>query len=114
LKGLKENREISEAALTIQADSFLLTNDYKNFVRFRNYKQQVVDKKEVNINIDSLVSTNPDYYHTYVLAGDYLYKKKKYAVAKQYYETALTKVIATKKEEDHIKKQVESCKQKAG
>jgi predicted choloylglycine hydrolase len=112
LRGLKENREICDSALTIPADSFLLTNDYKNFVRFWSYKQQIADKKDVSV--DSLIATNPDYYHTYVLAGDYLYRKKQYAPARQYYQLALTKVIATKKEEDHIKKQIENCTKKAG
>ena len=112
LKGLKENREVCDSALTIPADTFLLTDDYKKFVRFWNYKQQIADKKDVSV--DSLVSTNPEYFHTYVLAGDYLYRKKEFASAQQYYEQALTKLIATKKEEDHIRKQIENCKQKTG
>lgn len=112
LRGLKENREISDSALTIPADSFLLTNDYKNFTRFWSYKQRLADKKEVNV--DSLIATNPEYYHTYVLAADYLYRKEKYDIAKHYYQLALTKLIATKKEENHIKKQIENCTQKAG
>lgn len=111
LRGLKENREICESALTIPADSFLISNEYKNFVRFWKFKQLIADKKEVNV--DSLIATNPHYYHTYVLAGDYLYRKKKYDTAKQYYQRAQTKLIATKKEEDHIKKQIENCIQKA-
>jgi tetratricopeptide (TPR) repeat protein len=111
LRGLKENREICESALTIPADSFLLTNDYKNFVRFWKYKQRIAEKKDVDV--DSLVSTNPEYYHTYVLAGDYLYRKKNYEIAKQYYQKALTKLIATKKEEDHIRRQIENCIKKA-
>ena len=110
LKGLKENREVCDSALIIPADSFLLTDEYKEFVRFRGYKQQVENKKQVNI--DSLVSTNPQYYHSYVLAGDYLYRKREFAVAQTYYEQALTRVIATKKEEDHIRTQIENCKQK--
>jgi isopenicillin-N N-acyltransferase-like protein len=112
LSGLKENREICESTMTIPADSFLLTAEYKNFLRFGSYKQQIADKKDVNV--DSLIATNPEYYHAYVLAGDYLYKKGKFAEAKQYYERALTKLIATKKEEDHIKKRIDNCKQKAG
>ncbi|HKH62230.1 MAG TPA: C45 family peptidase [Flavitalea sp.] len=110
LKGLKENREVCDSTLTIPADSFLLTDDYKRFVRFWSYKQQVGDKKD--INIDSLISTNPEYYHTYVLAGDYLYRKSEFAAAEKYYEQALTKLIATKKEEDHIRRQIENCKHK--
>ncbi|MBC7827722.1 MAG: peptidase C45 [Chitinophagaceae bacterium] len=112
MDGLKENREICDSTLTIPPDSFLLTSDYKNFLRFWTYKQLIADKKDVSI--DSLIASNPEYYHTYVLAGDYLYRKEKYARAKQYYQLALTKLIATKKEEAHINKQIENCTRKGG
>ena len=112
LRGLKDNREICDSALTIPADSFLLSNDYQNFVRFWGYKQRVAEKKDVNI--DSLIASNPEYYHSYVLAGDYLYRKEQFGLAKQYYQKALSKLIATKKEENHIRKQIENCSKKAG
>ena len=110
LKGMKENKEICEASLNIPADSFLLSNDYKNFTLFRSYKQRIADGG--SINTDSLVMSNPQYYHTYVIAGDYLFKQKKYSAALPYYKTALTKVIATKREEDHIKAQITACNKK--
>ncbi|MEO5591687.1 MAG: C45 family peptidase [Chitinophagaceae bacterium] len=107
LHGLKENKEICETDLNIPADSFLLSNEYKNFSLFRSYKQRIADGG--SINPDSLIISNPEYYHTYVIAGDYLYKQKKFDQALSYYETALTKIIATKKEEDHIKAQIAKC-----
>jgi hypothetical protein len=110
LKGMTENKEIRDSALDISDDSFLLSDEYEKFLRFRKYRQQVTDKQDVNI--DSLVDSNPEYYHTYVLAGDYLYRKWKFAEAKRYYELAQTKVIATKKEEEHIREQIENCNQK--
>jgi hypothetical protein len=112
LSGLKENREICDSALTIPADSFLMSPEYNNFVRFWSYKQQIADKKDVTV--DSLIATNPEYYHTYVLAGDYLYRKQNYALARKYYQLALTKLIATKKEEDHIRRQIKNCTRKTG
>jgi len=110
LRGLKEDREVCDSALNILADSFLLSSDYRNFVRFWGYKQLIADKKEVNPEV--LLSTNPHYYHTYVLAGDYSYKKKDYDKALNYYQSALGKLIATKKEEDYIKRQIDNCTQK--
>ena len=107
LQGMKENREIGEVSLNIPADSFLLSNDYKNFSLFRSYKQRIADGG--SINTDSLVMSNPEYYHTYVIAGDYRWKQKKFEQALSYYEQALTKIIATKKEEDHIKAQIADC-----
>lgn len=104
LKGMKENKEVSDSSLRIAPDSFLLTPAYKNFVVFRNIKQRILDGADVNT--DSLVNSNPEFYNTYVLAGDYLYKRKNYTAALRYYQLALTKVIATKKEEDHVREQI--------
>jgi len=110
LKGMKENKEIADSSLTIAPDSFLLTPDYKNFEVFRNIKQQILDGGQVDVN--SLVASNPELYNAYLLAGDYLYKQKTYAAALQYYTQALTKVIATKKEEDHIREQIRKINKK--
>jgi tetratricopeptide (TPR) repeat protein len=107
LQGMKVNREIGEVSLNIPADSFLLSNDYKNFSLFRSYKQRIADGG--SINTDSLVMSNPEYYHAYVIAGDYCWKQKKFEQALSYYEQALTKIIATKKEADHIKSQIADC-----
>lgn len=110
LHGMKDNKEIADSSLTITADSFLLTPAYKNFVAFRNMKQKALDGD--NINTAELVASNPEFYNTYVLAGDYLYKQKEYAAALQNYKLALTKEIATKKEEDHIKEQIKKINKK--
>lgn len=111
MKVMKENKEISDSSLTIAADSFLLTPAYKNFLAFRNIKQQILDGGN-NVNTNELVSSNPEFYNSYVLAGDYLYHQKEYAAALQNYNLALTKVIATKKEEDHIKEQIKKINKK--
>ncbi len=107
LNGMQQNHEVYDSALTITADSFLLSPQYKNFLQFRIFKQRIADGAD--INVDSLVQSNPEYYHTYVLAGDYLFKRKQLQNAISYYTTALTKTIATKKEEDHIKAQLAKC-----
>ncbi len=109
LRGMKEDREISDSSLSIAADPFLLTPAYKKFEDFRKFKQQIADGGD--INADSLVATNPEFYHAYVLAGDYLYKKKQFKKALYFYQQALTKVIATKKEKDHIVDQVQKLNQ---
>ena len=110
LQGMAANREIADSSLTIAADPFLLTAAFKNFEVFKTLKQHILDGGEVNT--DSLVASNPEFYNTYVLAGDYLYKQKKYAAALQKYQLALTKVIATKKEADHIKDQIQKINKK--
>jgi predicted choloylglycine hydrolase len=110
LHGMQENKEIADSSLTIAPDSFLLTPAYKNFVAFRNIKQQIQDGGKADTK--TLVNSNPEFYNAYLLAGDYLYKQKEYAGALQHYNLALTKVIATKKEEDHIKAQIKKINKK--
>jgi isopenicillin-N N-acyltransferase-like protein len=110
LRGAAKDEEIYDTALNIPADTFLQTQQFKNFEVYRNYTHRISEGKE--INTDSLVASNPNYYQSYVLAGDYSYKKEAWKKALIYYKIALTKVIATKKEEDHIKKQIEECNKK--
>jgi len=108
LKGMKENREVSDSSLTIAADTFLLTNAFRQFESFRKMKQTLLDDGEVNT--DSLVASNPGYYHAWVLAGDYAYRKDQYQKALYFYQQALTKEIATQKERDHIVKRIGKLK----
>jgi isopenicillin-N N-acyltransferase-like protein len=110
LKGLKENREVADSSLAVEADPFLFTPAFKNFEAFRKLKQHILDGGIVNT--DSLVAGNPEFYNAYLLAGDYLYKQKRYKEALKNYQLALTKEIATKKEEDHIKEQVKKINKK--
>ncbi len=110
LRGLNKDIEISDSNLAISPDTFLLTPAFRKFENFRKMKQRLVDGGK--INADSLVASNPEFYHAYVLAGDYLYKLKEYKRSLQFYNIALTKVIATKKEEDHIKDQIKKIETK--
>ena len=110
LHGLKKDMEVADSNLTIAPDSFLLTKEYKNFENFRQFKQRISDGGK--IGADSLIATNPEFYAAYILAGDYSYKQNDYKKALHFYQVALTKVIATKKEEDHIKDQVKKTNKK--
>ncbi len=107
LKGMKTDHEIIDSNLTVAPDSFLLTQQYKDFVTFRKFKQRIADGDTVDT--DSLIASNPQFYHAYVLAGDYSFKHDLYKKALAYYNIGLTKTIATKREEDHIKKQIVRC-----
>ncbi|MVT11785.1 C45 family autoproteolytic acyltransferase/hydolase [Chitinophaga tropicalis] len=110
MKGLQTDHEIYDSTLTIAADTFLQSADYRKFVTFRNLKMAVLDGKDVDVR--AMTAANPEYYHAYVLAGDYEFKHKRYSSAEGYYKTALTKVIATKAEEEHVKEQIVKCKEK--
>jgi tetratricopeptide (TPR) repeat protein len=98
---MQRDQEISDSSLTIAPDSFLLTPAYRNFENFRKFKQRIAEGGQ--IDPDSLVASNPEFYHAYVLAGDYCYKRGDFNKALHFYQLALTKEIATKKEENYIK-----------
>lgn len=109
LAGLKENKEIYEKQLNVPADSFVYTPQFKNFENFRYNKQLAMDG--VNVVADSIIAKNPNYYNSYIIAGDYLYKKKNYQNALSFYKKALTLEIATQGERNHVKDMIEKCKE---
>lgn len=110
MKGMQTDHEIIDNALTIKPDPFLNTRAYRNFITYRTLKQKAYDGGV--INPDSVVASNPQFYHAYVIAGDYSFKHSDYKKALGYYKTALTKVVATVNEQNYIKKQVEKCTKK--
>ena len=110
LAGMTTDREIADTARDVPADPFLSTAVYKDFLRFRAYRQTILDGGQVNP--DSLVASNPEFYQAYELAGNELMKQNDYLRAKRFYEDALGKVIATRGEEMGIRKKLLLCQQK--
>lgn len=115
----KLNRKvaINIEPLTIPKDPFLQTKDYQDFVRFKQLKNyiQLIAKNTNTSKLSSkfenaFVRSNPESYYTYQILGDYYHARDNRAKAIEYYQTALTKVIATQKEEKQIKESIEECK----
>ncbi len=110
MNGMSSDQEIIEEDLSIPADSFLLSAEYRNFILFRNMKARIANGEWADP--DSLILLNPSYYQAYVLAGDLMFDQKEFSKADTYYTRALTKEIATGKEEDYIQARLEACKTK--
>ena len=64
------------------------------------------------MNPDSLIATNPNFYQSYQLAGNEMFRKKEYARAIIYYRLALSKEVATKTEENEIRNQISRSEEK--
>ncbi len=109
LRGMKKDQEIIDSSLAVPADSFLQTQGFKNLLAYNSIKQRLAAGGVADV--DSLVTLNPQLYSAYVLAGDYVFKQQQYSKALQLYQTALTKVIATKEEENSIRKKIAKCAQ---
>ncbi|WP_345238541.1 C45 family peptidase [Hymenobacter saemangeumensis] len=106
LKGLGTDHELVENS-TIAADTFLQAPAYRNFVAFRTLAAKAQAGEEVSPQ--QFIQLNPEYYHAYVLAGNAFYKQKNYAEARQAYAQGLTKEIASKGEEQYMRKQIAAC-----
>jgi isopenicillin-N N-acyltransferase like protein len=110
LRGMKKDQEIMDSDLTIPPDTLLNTPVYKDFEAYRKIAQRENDNK--NIDPDSLIIDNPQYYNAYILAGDYCFRLQQYNKALGYYQRALSKVIATKQEEASVERKIIKCKSK--
>ncbi|MCK4287778.1 MAG: choloylglycine hydrolase, partial [Bacteroidales bacterium] len=99
---LRKKIEIYETTLTIPADSFLYSQDYQNFIKFKEISQLIQSSIENNEKIvfpdKNYISTNPEFFMTYSLLGDYYKKSKQYDKAIEYYNIALKKEIPTLQE----------------
>lgn len=110
---LRKKIEIYETNLTIPADSFLYSQDYQNFIKFKEISQLIQSSIENNEKIvfpdKNYISTNPEFFMTYSLLGDYYKKSKQYDKAIEYYNIALKKEIPTLQEKEKIIEKREEC-----
>lgn len=96
--------------LTIPADPFLKTKVYQQFLIFKNLKHyiQFITKNSEKIELDpkfekAFVISNSESYYTYQILGNYYASRKNNQAAISFYNKALTKEIATLKEEKQIR-----------
>lgn len=114
---INSQKDINENAFTIPVDDFLKTRAYQNFIMFKNLKHyiQFITKASDKIQLspqfeNAFIQSNSESYYMYQILGDYFASRKNNAKAIEYYNLALTKEIATLKEEKQIKESIEHCK----
>lgn len=114
-KQLKSDVVINEPQLTIPEDPFLKTQGYQNFLHFKqlkHYIQFITKKSPLNTLTPQLenafIQSNHESYYMYQILGDYYVSRSNKTKAIENYNLALTKVIATSKEEKQIKESLSS------
>lgn len=107
LRGMKTDREIADSSLAIAPDSLLFSPQFSDFQRFRSYRQRILDGGSVSP--DSLVASNPTYYHAWVLAGNESKKKGDCTAAVKYFQKALTMEMATLGERKAVEEALRDC-----
>jgi predicted choloylglycine hydrolase len=116
-KGSHSIGSLEDEKRNIPADPFLKTVAYKNYEQFRieDKKMDLILEKKQDLPSDFVgyyQSLNPDYWVVYYKAGLYFYQNKKYAVAQQQFEKALTKEITTLPEKEQIANYLKKIKRK--
>ncbi len=117
--GLQRKVEITEPDKTISSDSFLGSNDYKRFVRFkemRKYLKHVIRSGKTDALpgsfIDDFRASNPMYYEVFDLIGDFYSQNGQWKLAQAEYRQALLLVIPRWKEKENIIKKLVDCADK--
>jgi len=117
--GMKVDKEMNEAALTIPADSFVYSDAWKGFLRFRDYRLQlrnaIHQKQKLDAESDveaGIVKANPEFWETYYYLGEYYRLERNKAKALSYFQTALTKEINDKGEVENIEKKIKELNSK--
>lgn len=108
---------IYESDLTIPADSFLYSNQFKDFNRFKEIRDQLKASRKTNqriTNEDALMSEiiekNPEFFETYVYIGDYFNHFNETHKAILAYKKALNKEIPNIYQRENIKEKLNKLK----
>lgn len=95
--GMTTNRELYVDSLTIPADTFMYTQEFKNYLKYRKMKTELEEEQRNGQSLSDstffnrYISSNPDYYLVYKMAGDYYFDREKFKKADVYYRKALEK-----------------------
>lgn len=116
---LRDEKPLNVTANTIPADPFLQTKGYQDYLHFKQLKHyiQFLTKKALTAQLpasleDAFIASNPESYYMYQILGDYYLSRNDAAKARQYYESALGKEIATVKEREQIEEGIVACAKK--
>jgi hypothetical protein len=94
----RHNKEIYEKNVSLQPDKKLMLEYIKNIPTYKTDKRILTQAINTNTQVNpavigSFIKSNPDFYLTYMLIGDYYFTQKDFNQAVQYYNLALTKKI---------------------
>jgi hypothetical protein len=108
------SHEIYEPSLAIDADSMLQTHLYTNLVTYKRLAKTLRRAIDNNTTLpqDTLqcfLASNPNYYCTYSLLGDYALAHGKTDMALQYWQKAVAMPIPKKEERQSLRKKIYRC-----
>lgn len=114
-RNFKGDLQIYNQEMTIEADPFLSSINWSNYQNFKLTKNNIKEHlkgKKINLDVNSFIQLNPEYWESYFWVGEYFASKKQFRQAIQYYNLALTKEINDKSETRKILAKIEECKKR--
>ncbi len=109
-----KNYSLEIDSLIIPADSFLYSQEYKNYKVFKENKSKLQTTLFKGINIDKfdkfaneIINNNPNYYYGYMIIGDYYYEHENMEKAKEFYKKSLKLEIEHRSSIIKMKKRIQ-------
>jgi isopenicillin-N N-acyltransferase-like protein len=109
-KGEIPDGEVYDRSAMIPADSFLMRKEFEDFLKIAKFRSPFSSKED--LNPDSIIRWNDEWYFSYMLAGDHYYNKGDYESSALVYQKALTKEIASIPEKEYIEKRLKASMEK--
>lgn len=112
LPGRTSHAEIYTPALNLPADTFLYSEEYRNYERYRQQKTRIQRASPGSLPDSALMAfptLNPECYLTYMTLGDYYKRTGDCLKAQENYQTALSKEVATIPERLYLEKALHTC-----
>ncbi|MDC9723549.1 MAG: C45 family autoproteolytic acyltransferase/hydrolase [Urechidicola sp.] len=108
---------LSNADYLIEKDSFVNSDEFHNYEKYRKEKVRLVEKTEEGVvynskDIATFKSYNPHNWEVYFLVGEYYYEQKQYTAALVEFEKALTKEITTVPDRKRVEQYIKKIKRK--
>ncbi len=104
---------LNEPALTVPADSFLFSPDWKNFLEWKQLKERVkqATKNKIKLQqeekiVEQFISYNPEFWETYFYLAEYYCATGEKNLAKKNFGRALSKEINNTHEADKIRQKL--------
>lgn len=103
-------------SLTIPADTFLTSNAYQSFLRYKELKNRLFDNIALGKDIEwsgaleqEFIKSNPESYITYFMLGDYYLEQGNMEQARTFYQLSLSKEVASEQERKKIEENLQAC-----
>jgi hypothetical protein len=105
---------ITVDSLEIQADTFLLTKQYQDFLFYKAFVNRTRNNNFKDISekdIEEFIRSNPEFYYVYEKAGDFYRIRQNPEKSLEFYNFALRKEVSSKTERDRIIKKISDLKE---